>query len=81
MKGSSYKETEWKNGETRLNAKNMNNIEAGIKTLFENAIDQDTVEVVYEAPGELDNSKLYFVIDAENVLTRLIVFGKEIIVR
>ena len=41
MKGSSYKETEWKNGETRLNAKNMNNIEAGIKTLFEKALDKE----------------------------------------
>lgn len=81
MKGSSYKGTDWKNGETRLNAKNMNNIEAGIKTLFENAIDQDTVEVVYEAPAEPDNSKLYFVIDNEDVLIGLIVFGKEIIVR
>ena len=40
----SYTKTEWKNGETRINAKNMNNIESGISDLYDNAISSDELE-------------------------------------
>lgn len=39
-----YTKTEWKNGETRINAKNMNNIENGISDLYDNAISSDELE-------------------------------------
>ena len=39
-----YSKTEWKNGETRVNAKNMNNIEDGISELYENALTPEDIE-------------------------------------
>ena len=39
-----YNKTEWKNGETRVNAKNMNNIEDGISELYENALTPEDIE-------------------------------------
>jgi len=39
-----YNKTEWKNGETRVNAKNMNNIEEGISELYKNALTPEDIE-------------------------------------
>lgn len=39
-----YNNTEWKNGITRVNAKNMNNIENGIKTLYEFALEMSQIK-------------------------------------
>ena len=39
-----YNNTEWKNGFTRVNAKNMNNIENGIKTLYEFALETSQIK-------------------------------------
>ena len=38
-----YTKTEWKNGETRVNAKNMNNIEEGISELYEYALTSENI--------------------------------------
>ena len=57
----SYKVTKWVDNKTPINAQNLNNIESGLKNLYENALSADdlvpgdgvTIEETYDGKQEI----------------------------